>query len=307
MGFRILALCLPPNIWPEVLPNGAGTLWRGGTLGYLIAIARMVGIPDEDIELVSDVPREDPNYKRIHSPVINGLVDTAPIGNVISHSRYQNFDFAMLDTASEVVIISRRKDDVMSGNFLSEMFDWWTYGLFTLTFILSALCLVVMLKMSFGNALLASFQLIFDKGISQKYFRTIQSKVILGTVAMASVVPISCFASLITAKLLIAMPGKNIDSFEDLSLQPNLEVIVWQNSFFHRYAVSVKERGFFKNKINPRKNLFSPSIYKKVNITAPKISFRSLLFSRPLKMCTREPLSFCQGILTIPTPAFVQE
>ena len=57
---------------------------------------------------------------------------------------------------------------------------------------------------------------------------------------------------MIISKLLVQPKVKNIDTLEDLEAQPNLKVMVWENSVFHNFIEGVREGRGIVNELEPR-------------------------------------------------------
>ena len=58
--FRILGLCRPYVSWPSVHPHNENqTIWQGTFLSILLAITKLSGIDDSDIEMVTSFPERN--------------------------------------------------------------------------------------------------------------------------------------------------------------------------------------------------------------------------------------------------------
>ena len=121
-------MCYPPQSSFTNVPNG--TLFKGMALWALDNAVRPGNI---SIEFHINSFYSNRTQALIQN-LREGIIDIIPTHIMMTHARYQSFDYSPSVEAGAVRIMSRKVEGVM-GSVLGNVFDWVSYSLILISFV----------------------------------------------------------------------------------------------------------------------------------------------------------------------------
>ena len=139
------------------------TIWRGTMIWTITELIRLIGIPSSNVAIrTTPVKREvERSISRILDSVSFGDVDLLSLQTGHVPYRHTFVDFTPVTVAMDMNFFSRRVvDDGSSGggNFLTGIFDWYTYAFTVAAVVAVMLYFIIDLKFTPSSAFVYTMQ-----------------------------------------------------------------------------------------------------------------------------------------------------
>ena len=157
--------------------------------------------------------------------------------------------------ASELKIVSKNKIAGFGGNFMQNMFDLGTSLAIIATIVTTILFFNWVSSLPLGLSFILALDICVNKGSMARYSSMSnqgRTQLMAMMASMTGFIFTVCFSGQIISNLLVKSTGLNIKTLEDLARQPDVKVIVFENSNFHKFLLNTNNGKGLVNKIDAR-------------------------------------------------------
>lgn len=255
---KVVGTCFTDNMFPTNGDSCNTTVWKGRSVTWLLDIIQLMNISLPDVEVVTKLSPSKVTHPLIQT-VSDGRVDALFVRVGMTYQRSKLVGFSGPIDFIESVVISKKRTNELSGDFLYQTFDLPSFGMVTASILLisfatwisqkhehSIVPLIPCTFYTFGNALGLGLPDMMTVGISTR------QKAVLIIHGLMFLVLSKSFSGTIMASILAQRPPAQIDNLWDVAKMPSLKIICSSGTFWYEDLMSHPATALMEDRIEIR-------------------------------------------------------